>query len=60
MRSSVSSIGSQSSDGDLIIIPRPLLFVNRELIVGLAAQYRLPAIYPFGFSVTAGGLMSWC
>jgi putative tryptophan/tyrosine transport system substrate-binding protein len=42
----------------LIIIPSPLFFVNRELIVGLAAQHRLPAIYPFSYFVTAGGLMS--
>lgn len=45
--------------GGLIVIPSPLLTVNRELIIRLAAQYHLPAIYPFGFYVTAGGLMSF-
>jgi putative ABC transport system substrate-binding protein len=32
---------------------------HRELIVRLAAQYRLPAIYPFRYFATGGGLMSY-
>ena len=46
-------------DGGLIVIPSALVAVHRELIVRLAAQYHLPAIYPFGFFATAGGLMSF-
>src|SRR5262249_46062237 len=30
-----------------------------ELIVSLAAQHRLPVIYPYRFMVTAGGLISY-
>ena len=29
------------------------------MIIALAAQYRLPAVYPFRFFVTSGGLMSY-
>jgi putative ABC transport system substrate-binding protein len=31
----------------------------RELIIALAAQHRLPAVYPYRFLVEAGGLMSY-
>jgi putative ABC transport system substrate-binding protein len=33
--------------------------VNREPIVALAAQYRLPAVYPYKYFITAGGLVSY-
>ena len=32
---------------------------HRDLIVSLAAQHRLPAVYTNRFFVTAGGLMSY-
>jgi putative tryptophan/tyrosine transport system substrate-binding protein len=32
---------------------------RRELIITLAARYRLPAVYPFPFHVTSGGLTSY-
>ena len=32
---------------------------RRELIVALAARHRLPAVYPFRYFVTAGGLISY-
>jgi putative tryptophan/tyrosine transport system substrate-binding protein len=32
---------------------------NRELIINLAARYRLPAVYPYRYYVASGGLMSY-
>ena len=32
---------------------------NRDLIVSLAGRHHLPAIYPFRYFVTAGGLLSY-
>src|SRR6516164_6555846 len=43
-------------------IPTPVLDANeleRALIVNLAEQYRLPAIYPYRFFPTSGGLLSY-
>jgi putative ABC transport system substrate-binding protein len=36
-----------------------LALIHRELIVTLAARYKLPAVYPLGFFVAAGGLISY-
>ena len=50
---------ASQSNGGLIILPSPLALVNREMIVKLAAQHRLPAVYPFRYFVASGGLMSY-
>jgi len=50
---------ARESDGSLIMLPSPLGQVNREMIVKLAAQHRLPAVYPFRYYVASGGLMSY-
>jgi len=36
-----------------------LSVVHRSLIVGLAARYRLPAVYPFRLFPEIGGLLSY-
>jgi len=46
------------NDG-LITTASPLTAVHRDLIISLAAKHRLPAVYPFRYYVTAGGLMSY-
>jgi putative ABC transport system substrate-binding protein len=42
-----------------ILIPTPTFTYYRKLIVELASKSRLPAIYPNGGYVEAGGLMSY-
>jgi putative ABC transport system substrate-binding protein len=49
---------SSTSDG-LIVTGSALAVAHRQLIIGLAAQHRLPAVYPARFFVAAGGLSSY-
>jgi putative ABC transport system substrate-binding protein len=46
-------------NGGLVVLPEPLFPVYRKQIVELAAQYKLPAIYPFRSFVDDGGLISY-
>ena len=41
----------------LIVLPGPVLLLHRKRVVDLAAQSRLPAIYPHPEFVEEGGLM---
>jgi len=50
---------SKRPGGGLIIFPDSLLINHRELIVELAARYRLPAVYPFRIFSEVGGLLSY-
>ena len=52
----VSAIAAHPDSG-LIVFPSPIATAQRDLIIRLAARHRLPAVYPFRFFVTAGGLM---
>jgi putative tryptophan/tyrosine transport system substrate-binding protein len=54
----IAAMASQS-DGGLIILPSPLAQFHREMIAKLAAQHRLPAVYPWRYFVASGGLMSY-
>jgi putative tryptophan/tyrosine transport system substrate-binding protein len=58
IESAVSSLGYDHGDG-LIVIPDSFNIVHRERIIGLAAQRRVPAIYPYSFAVKDGGLISY-
>ena len=40
-------------------MPSGTTSLHRDLVVELAARYRLPSVYPFRFYITAGGLMSY-
>ena len=42
-----------------MVQPDAITTARRELIISLAARYRLPAVYPFRFFVTEGGLASY-
>jgi putative ABC transport system substrate-binding protein len=46
-------------DGGLLLPGDAGIVVHRDLIIALAARYRLPAIYPFRVMATSGGLMSY-
>jgi putative tryptophan/tyrosine transport system substrate-binding protein len=46
---------AQTSGGGLLVLPDNVINANRERIVTLAEQHRLPAIYPSRVFVTAGG-----
>src|SRR5262249_40307284 len=50
---------ARDPNGSLVVLSDAFSVVNRKLIIGLAAQYRLPAIYFFRFFVTDGGLVSY-
>ncbi len=47
-----------SNDG-LIVLPSGPAVVHRELIIKLAGRYKLPAVYPFPFYVSSGGLIGY-
>jgi putative tryptophan/tyrosine transport system substrate-binding protein len=53
------SIFARQSDGGLIVLPNPANVTHRALIVGLAAHYRIPTIYPFRYFATLGGLATY-
>jgi putative ABC transport system substrate-binding protein len=45
--------------GGLVTPPDTATNLHRGLIVALAARYRLPAVHPYRFYLTGGGLMSY-
>jgi putative ABC transport system substrate-binding protein len=49
----------RSANGGLIVMPGARASVHGALIVALAARYKLPAIYPFRYHATGGGLISY-
>ena len=50
---------ARESNGGLIVTGSSSAAVHRELIVMLAARHRLPAVYPFRYFITSGGLISY-
>ena len=50
---------AQTANGGLIVTTSALSVVHRDLIVALAAQHNLPAVYSERFYVAAGGLISY-
>jgi putative ABC transport system substrate-binding protein len=50
---------ARSSNGGLIVTGSPLAAVHRDLIIKLAAQHRLPSVYPFRYFAASGGLISY-
>jgi putative ABC transport system substrate-binding protein len=50
---------AREPNGGLIVMPDTFTTVHRAKIATLTAQYRLPAVYPFHFFATSGGLLSY-
>jgi putative ABC transport system substrate-binding protein len=48
-----------SPNGGLILTGSALAIVHRDLIIGLAARYQLPAVYYERYFAAAGGLISY-
>jgi putative ABC transport system substrate-binding protein len=49
---------ARSPNGGLIVTVGGTAF-NRDLIIALAAKHRLPAVYPYHYFASGGGLMSY-
>jgi putative tryptophan/tyrosine transport system substrate-binding protein len=58
LKSAIEDLG-QTPGGGLIIIPGIATMGAMKLIIDLAAQLHLPAVYPFRFFAEAGGLVSY-
>jgi putative tryptophan/tyrosine transport system substrate-binding protein len=43
----------------LVVFPDSFLTPRRKLVVGLAAEHRIPTVYPFKYWVQSGGLVSY-
>ena len=52
-------LAARAPNSGLIVLPSAVVIGNRELIVALAAQYRIPAVYPFRYFAASGGLLSY-
>ena len=53
---SVAAFADRPNSG-LLILPGPVFTAERKRIIALASSYRLPAIYPFRYYATDGGLI---
>src|SRR5262245_53674352 len=58
LESAIAAAAAQPSRG-LVVLPTPLFAISRDLIIGLAARHKLPAVYPFRYFAESSGLMSY-
>lgn len=58
LESSIELFASVADSG-LLMVPDGFTIIHRDLVITLAARYRLPAVYPWRYFVAAGGLMSY-
>ncbi len=54
----ISEFAPGPKDG-MIVLVGTVATIQHELIVSLAARYKMPAVYPYRFFVDAGGLISY-
>lgn len=50
---------AQEPHGGLVVQADPVTNIHRELIISLAPQHRLPAVYKYRYFVMEGGLISY-
>ena len=50
---------ARSANGGLIVTPSAGVSVHRDLIISLAARYKLPAVYAHRANVNSGGLIAY-
>jgi putative tryptophan/tyrosine transport system substrate-binding protein len=50
---------AREPNGGLIVAPSPIASIHSNLLIGLAARHRIPAVYPFRFYASDGGLVSF-
>lgn len=55
----VVAAAGREPGGGVIVLPDSFLFGQRQRIVALAAEHRLPAIYPIRIFVSDGGLIAY-
>jgi putative tryptophan/tyrosine transport system substrate-binding protein len=58
IEAAISALASEPAGG-VIAMSDGFTVIHRDLIIALAARYRLPAAYPFSVFVTDGGLISY-
>lgn len=54
----MTELGREPNVG-LVVMPDNSTTIHRQLIVSLAARFRIPTVYPYRFFADAGGLMSY-
>lgn len=50
---------SRTAGGGIVVLPDVFNTVNREAIIAAVARGRLPAIYPYRYYISSGGLISY-
>jgi ABC-type uncharacterized transport system substrate-binding protein len=50
---------AQEPDSGLVVMPDIFIMANRQQIIALAAQYRLPTVYAYRLFPASGGLISY-
>jgi putative ABC transport system substrate-binding protein len=58
IQSAVATAAADTGAG-LIVLPHPVTLTHRTTIIQLAARHHLPAVYPYRYFATAGGLLSY-
>jgi putative ABC transport system substrate-binding protein len=58
IENAIASLAGEPDTG-LIVFPHPITIANRATIHASALRHRLPAIYPYRYFATDGGLMAY-